>query len=225
MSKRIFYAIVVMTFIGCKFVKEQKVKKLFKEAKECELRQNVDSAVFILNQILENDSNSLDAHLYKGALLIKIEKYYDALAELDRVLKQDSLNTMAYFYEGKANFYLDNYNVSISAFDQAIHTKESMGLILDRNANNGMVANYDVKYAEIIYWRGYAYYHSRQYQRAINDFDECIRMNYNKGECYLYMGFSYAGVNDFRKACHYINASAKEGNADALEFYNKYCLK
>jgi len=71
----------------------------------------------------------------------------------------------------------------------------------------------------IYYNRGIAYNELDQYQRAIKDYNEAIRLQpddvdayYNRGVVYLKQGNNKPGCRDAQKACELGNCKLLEGN-------------
>jgi tetratricopeptide (TPR) repeat protein len=109
----------------------------------------------------------------------------------------------------------------------AIGVKTKGDLVMDLNHINKALETkeekYDVAAGTLFYTRGISFYYARNLQKALHDFNFCIRNSYRLGSCYFYRGAIFEEMNLKDSACEDFMKSKFYGNADVDEYIGKYC--
>ena len=73
--------------------------------------------------------------------------------------------------------------------------------------------------AEAYYKRGVAYYGKKDYDKAISEFTEVIRLKPNYAEAYYYRGYAYAHNGNYDRAISDLNEAIRLNPDDAVTYY------
>lgn len=203
--------------------KEQELEAKMILANDLVTSGQFEKALQVADEILAIDSTLLNAKLFKGVLLTKMEKYKEGVMLLEEVIKTDADNLHANFYLGLAYLSLEQYKTSCDFFTKALNTKKSGDFLFDMKSPDPSSQATEIRFVEILYWRGVASYYNDFTSQSIRDFNTCISHGYNTANSYLYQGYNYLKLNDMKNACTCFNNAVAEGNADALPFKRKYC--
>ena len=106
--------------------------------------------------------------------------------------------------------------VNIEGFNMAVAIDEAVSRI-EQLQTVDFVSNP----ADTFYSNGLTYYHAGQYERAIQDFGEAIRLNPNHSEAYYSRGVAYAWLEDYGRAIQDFDKAIRLNSQDAEAFYSR----
>jgi len=128
--------------------------------------------------ILAKEGNDADSWFQKGATLIKLGNYSEAIAAYERVIKISYSNATAWNQRGVALALMGRYSESIDSFKNA--------------------TNIDPKYAAPWYNKGTTLATIGRYEEAIQDYDKAIHINSQEPGFWYAKGSALQALN--RKA-------------------------
>ena len=112
---------------------------------------------------------------------------------------------MAYFQIGLSNLYLKNYHESIKYFDKVIELMK-----FDKEVENMIIKNFAIPNYNYAYrCKGMAYLKIGDYIKAIDNFNEDIKINGNSGVVYYYKGIAYFYIKKYDKSISEYKKSIK----------------
>ncbi len=132
---------------------------------------NLDEAIAIFDQILESDSENIDALLNKGIALYEDDEFALAVELFDKVISLDEKNVEAYFYKGN----------SLSNNDEVANSKE---LAIE---NYTKAIELDENHIPSLMNRGIEYYTSNELNKAVTDFDKILNLDKKNKVAYLHL--------------------------------------
>lgn len=138
------------------FNKKNEEKYLFL-AEYYQYKGEIPRAINIINEALENNSNSAELLALRAALKTSNKQYFEALNDFNIAIEFDPLNEKYLFGRGKLNAV--NLNNPTKAMDD-------FNFILSRNPNNAKALN----------GLGVCYENSGDYQKAILQFEKVINL-------------------------------------------------
>jgi len=188
-----------------------------------------DTAILIetLNKIILRDAYCLDAYLTRADLLAFKDSLFKAKNDYKKALFLDTGNVYASYQLGMAFEIEEKYDSAADYFQKAINNKTIGNAISDYpDKLKGLGSNksrYDIESAELMFRQGVAFYYQQRLQRAYDNFNFCIQVNYKLDQVYLYRGSVYFQTKQKRKGCEDFLEAKKLGNKDADIYLRKYC--
>eukprot|EP00746_Dinoflagellata_sp_MGD_P023003 gnl/MRDRNA2_/MRDRNA2_153863_c0_seq1.p1 gnl/MRDRNA2_/MRDRNA2_153863_c0~~gnl/MRDRNA2_/MRDRNA2_153863_c0_seq1.p1 ORF type:complete len:102 (-),score=5.81 gnl/MRDRNA2_/MRDRNA2_153863_c0_seq1:457-762(-) len=86
------------------------------------------AGIFKLKEILEKDSNNIDAHFYLGVFSLQSGQYEKVISRMDKVLSLDETVTDAYLYLGHAYSNLGDKEKAILNFEEFMAKTDNVTL-------------------------------------------------------------------------------------------------
>lgn len=83
-------------------------------------QKDPEAAAQILEEVIREDPEILDAHVGLGLAYFALDRLDESLAEFDRAIEVDPNETAAWNYRGQIFYALERYEQAVSDFDQAI---------------------------------------------------------------------------------------------------------
>jgi tetratricopeptide (TPR) repeat protein len=164
--------------------------------------KNYQNALNAFNRAIElNLKPTVDANVFyeRGFVYSQLEKYKEAIADLNKALEIDPKISSAFSFRGQAHFELGNYQQAINDYNKAIELKPQY-------------AN-----AKAYYNRGVAYGKLGNYQQAINDYNKAIQLNPKDAKAYFNRGVAYDDLGNKQKFIADMKIAAKLGNKKAQD--------
>jgi tetratricopeptide (TPR) repeat protein len=116
---------------------------------------------------------------------------------------------------GKSYYFLENDDSAVHCFNKAIVIKGADSNYIE--FNNKDMFN-DIMMPELRYSRAIANYQKDNYNGALDDLLFSINANYNKPECYLYVGMIAMEKGNREMACKYLNMAKEKGKMEAIKY-------
>ncbi len=151
---------------------------------------NIDEAIQLFDEILNNDPDNIKANLNKGIALFENDEFDMAIDILAKVVKQDGYNAEAHFYLGNCYSMIDKKDLAIEEFTKAIHINDKYYIAF----NN----------------RGLEYYEKGMLQEAIADLDVYWKSNPKNYSPLLQIGNCFRKAMRFQDALSIYNRIIKE---------------
>jgi tetratricopeptide (TPR) repeat protein len=172
----------------------------------------LDSALILLNALLNNNTEFADAHNQRGYVYLKQKKFESALNDFDEEVKRNQLSVTALYGKGMSEFSLGKYTEAAVSFEKAGTLASSDSAWYYASLSNYNLKRYDkaidcsnkaqkeeTKKFEVYYICGRAYFEQKDYSNAVSAFSKALPLVAFDDELYLY------------------NASANELNGSLLE--------
>lgn len=162
-----------------------------------------DSARFIknLDQLLIKTPNCIKALQMRGNFQMAGEKYQFAKKDFLKAMKIDSSSIYTLFHLSVLYNFENRNNIALALISRAIRLKNSDGYVLE--LNNNFFGELDVKYQELIHFRGIILYEEGSLSEAKNDFINCINNNYQFEDTYGYLASIYLAEGKVDSACFF----------------------
>lgn len=136
---------------------------------------NINSQIDSLTNLIKDSPKKFENYYLRAELEIQLEKYKEALEDLNLVIENNSNNSNFLFRRAKINEYLKNFRWALSDFNHIIE--------LDSNYN------------DIYKERGICKYYLKLYPNAIEDLDKAIKINQRDTVAFYFRGFSKTNIN------------------------------
>ncbi len=202
-----------------------------------------DRAIAEVDQVLRLNPGDIDAYYLRGLGYFNIGETDRAIADFDQVLHLDPSHAEAYYDRGRAYHHKKEYDRADADFEQAkrldpSHVKSARTMddcvqSWDRDrqisACTDAIGSGKWTGAELAWAynnRGAAWYQEWQYDRAIADFDQALRLSpsqatayYGRGLAYYQKGDHDRAIADFDQALRLKPSYAKAYHARGVMFY------
>lgn len=182
-----------------------------------------------LNDIINKDGYCIDAYLTRGDLYMF--KNFLNLAKRDyfKVLSLSNKNVYSLYQLGILYHLNNNEDSAIYFLKKALDVKTDGNIIIDYHTINKELSTendkYDIPYNELVYQMAISYYFKRQMNKALENFNFCIKNNYKLSKVLLYRGAIYFEVGNNKLSCQDFTKAKDLGNSEADNYINKYCSK
>jgi len=195
------------------------------KAKAYATKNQHDSAILILNQLLAKDSLNIDALLNRGVAYHFSKQFNKAIADFDHVIRIDSnqpdvwlkkgqvLNAM-----GKTSQVLKYYNKAISLNPQNVEAINERGhYYFAKTQYNNAFEDYSASLKLnpnqplILYSRAYVYAMRKKFNEAFPDINEALRIDPNFGDGYMLKAMLYYQTNRFPQSLKELENAKKAG--------------
>ncbi len=160
----------------------------------------IGKAISLINTILSDYPNQLDALLLKSEMLKQQEKYSEALTTLEK----------AYTYAPG-----DVEVVHMLAFDYA-EARNPRALVI---ADSLIREDTQNSHAEPFYFKGVYYSNTGRREEAIHQFDEAIRRNYNFIDAYVNKGIAFYDMKNYKEAARTFQLAISVSPDEADPYY------
>lgn len=143
----------------------------------------------------------------KARVLILMEDYRQAEKTIDKAIEFNSDYAPFYLTRGKAYFHRGKYKSAIKDFNRGLD------LIIGQN-NKELESEFYVN-------RGATYQKLLNYDEALNDYSQTIKINPDNPNVYMYRGNLYYQNNDFNEAIDDFDKVIEIDPQNPFAFYNR----
>ena len=211
-----------MNFTSCDFKSSANYNT---EAEKLESEGRYKEAIPLLDKAIKKDPENIYALINRGVDKSILEDYEGAINDYTRIIEIDSDNALAFLNRGKNKKRLEDYQGAIEDFENAIKTKGSEMIYMDKVENSFIETGFefDVAMEEIRFERGIARYSIDSLKLAFDDFNFCLEKNYEKPASLYWRGIIYVAYGMNQEGCTDLQEAQKLGDSDAQEMINEYC--
>lgn len=176
-------------------------------------QKNYDAAISDCGKALEIDSATLGADQCKKDALAARGTYEDRIQKLAKKIDDASNDALGYYELGTA--YLENQNFveAIKKYGKAIDLYKKF---VELNPKP-----YEPRLAYSYFNRGMAYFDSKDYDHAMDDYKEALTIDPNYRDVHCKKGLVYVAKKDLPAAISEFSASMKEGSDSTCGHYNR----
>jgi tetratricopeptide (TPR) repeat protein len=231
-EKLIYILIFGVILSSCDFYSAD---EYYNQAFEYEEKGDLETAIELLDKAIEKKSDFRPALLNRGYYKTELGNLDGGIMDYKKILEFDSDNTLALYNIGINYQELEKPKKAIKYFTKALNT--SGALTSFANSNSGTLGlrtnldfdtldndnDFEVHKCEIQFSRGVNFFFNKEYNRAIADFENSIKANYNKASSHFFLGGIYQEMDDLNNACKNFTISANLGDLDAKEKLKKHC--
>ncbi|PCI97885.1 MAG: hypothetical protein COB15_06820 [Flavobacteriales bacterium] len=203
------------------------------EAELLEQEGKFDQAIPLLDKAIEKDPNNLYALTNRAVDKTIIKDYNGAINDYSLIISIDSNNVLAYLNRGRNKIRIEQYYEATKDFDLALLKKISfIDTFKSKSPKEAMkmtkeimkMSEFSATTEEILFSRGRALFEIDSLNSALNDFNNCIKMNYSLSDCYYWRAFVYINGGMRLKGCEDLHKSHELGDSFAMQEINKYCV-
>jgi tetratricopeptide (TPR) repeat protein len=160
---------------------------------------NTSAALSQYNDMIAADSTNFEALYDKGLLLLRL---HDTAKATDALEKSFALVPINYSGMALANIYIAKKN------PRAV---EICNALLARDSGNTQT--------EPVFMKGVYYADLKQYDKAIKEFDECIKRDWKMTDAYIEKGIILYERKQYEEALKLFNLTITVSNTDADAYY------
>jgi tetratricopeptide (TPR) repeat protein len=171
-------------------------------------QNNVDSSLFYFNKAIDLDSNNVDYFQIRAETFNSIHNYQKAIDDINRAIKINPSDLQLYALRGAFLYSNKQYDLAIEDLNWCLKQK---------NQDN------------FFYFRGMSFYFKANYELALKDFEEAIKLNPNFGAYYTGRGVTKfklknrdAAFIDFKKAMDLGDQEGTKYYNDCLIWYSEH---
>ncbi len=186
------------------------------------LEEKYDDARKAAEKALSLQADDAVAHYLLGKIDLNEEKYESALAHFKTSLSYDAKSYDTYYDQGIAYHYLEDYEQSENSLRQALALNTDptqrlhywLGIALIFQKENEKVREgieylkqqvaFDGSDTAAHDRLGFAYWRLGQFQNAIEQYLQVLKVQYNDAETNYYLGSSYLGAGTLNLAADYL---------------------
>ena len=207
----------------------------YNQAFEYEEKGDLKKAIELLDKSIEKQSNFRPALLNRGYYKTELGNLNGGIIDYKKILEFDSDNTLALYNIGINYQELEKPKKAIEYFTKALNTSGALAsftnsyggtMSLRSNIDFDPLDNdndFEVHKCEIQFSRGVNYFFNKEYNKAITDFENSIKANYNKASSHFFLGGIYLEMDNLNNACENFTLSANLGDLNAKEKLKEYC--
>lgn len=175
--------------------------------------ENYKSAVTDFDKAIELEEDNIDAYYVRALCYGNLRKYDKALNDFNKVIKLNPDYTDAYINRG---FYV----LEKTGDFQAAINDYNMYLNLNKSGDNAFAYNN----------RGYAKYKLNDYEGAMNDIQESIRLNPDNSFVYKNRALIYISLDSLNLACQDLEKANTLGFSEDFgneinDLVSKFCIE
>lgn len=159
----------------------------------------VQEALKEYDQLLQKDPMNFETWYDKGLLLAKMK---DTAGAIDALEKSFSLQPIEYSGRELAGFYAQLKNP---------RALEICDILLQSDSLQQLTAP--------VFWKGVYYSEVRQYDKALQQFDECIKRDWKMTDAYIEKGIVYFDQRSYKKALEIFQFATTVSNTSADAYY------
>lgn len=194
---------------------------LHEKAYVCHIDGKFDQALQYYNRAIDCNPGSVEAHFNRGAVLMSLRRYAEALNDLDFVIQQKSDSSQLYATRAYARCELVKPNSGEAAFKPALaditralelspdepFARCVRGMIAVRTGdydpaitNLSWAIEHECNQGEARYYRGCSFAMKGETDKAITDFTEALKQYPKSDDIYTRRAKLYTEKNDFNRA-------------------------
>lgn len=197
---------------------------LLMSAEVCAGKGDYYGAVKLLDSLIKQESNNLDARLNRGYYYEILGNNEKAILDYSKILCCiDKDNTAAYYNRALAYSKNNNSIKALQDLNNAISSKGGEVLWVE-NTNTSIETNpHDIPMNELRFRRGVLLFEMDSLKSSFEDFNYVIQNRYLLEEDYYYRGIIYLSFNNSKNGCEDLKTASSYGNIDADTLIIKYC--
>jgi tetratricopeptide (TPR) repeat protein len=155
-------------------------------------------------------------------------EFKKAIGVYDQILQRDSLNQLAFFDRGRCNYFLGRDNDAIADYNKVISLQDTTDGQVEFRLNRDLPSTpekerYKVSYEEALFLRAVTEYEIDSAKRAFRDFQNCLRIGYEKPACTRYLGCIYIAFNKKDKGCSLLKEAILMGDTTSYSLLHTLC--
>jgi len=171
-------------------------------------QDNYDKAIMELTEAIRLNPNNGSAYFYRADSYAMKEDYDRALPDINQAIRLSPNNSEYFYLRGVVYFWKDDYDRAIEDFNQALKidpnkekAKRDLEITHQRKQNSSSQPTAaPLQPDKAAYDRGREAYGQKNYDKAITEFTEAIRLNPNYELAYYYRAEAYTMKEDYDKA-------------------------
>lgn len=156
-------------------------------------------AITLYDDMIQKDSNDFEAWYEKGALLASLHDTAQAIADLERSFSIQPLQLSGL---ALANLYAETKNIKTLALCDALSKADSSGELIDA-----------------VFLKGVYYSNINNYAKAIEQFDDCIKLDWKFTDAYMEKGIIFIEQKNNKEAIRILQLATTVSNTDADVYY------
>lgn len=150
-----------------------------------------------------------------------------AIAKFQEVIGRNSKLQIAYYDQAICYSNLKEYGKALSNLNKILGMQGDSGFELIMNPDRPLATEEDKAYVPrmtVLFERALVKFSMDSLKSSFYDFKTCLENDYEKMDCYLWMGTIYIRCGDKAKGCAlYKKANPFGNNADAVRLINGNC--
>lgn len=163
------------------------------------------------NQALSLDSSHAYVFYKRARTAMELNKFHDAIDDITRALKLNSCSHRLYFQRGLAHYRANNFNLAIGDYQSAMVRAP----MLRKSLHNSQLI------CEAFNRRGIEYLKHDDFQQALNDFNNAIKIHPQFSEPYLNRGVVYRKTTQYESAIADFNWAISLNHKYTDAYYNR----
>lgn len=193
---------------------------------------NIDAARKDIAKALELNENHVLAQDVQGLIFLKEQRYREAIDAFDRVISSNPQIHLAHYNRGVARRLMGDLEGALKDFDKAVELEQDF-------SKNSLTRNFaevisgtaveipepDRDYTEALFFRGLTRKLLGDYQGALQDFDEAIRLNSKDPEAYNNRGNIRMLFGDYPRAIEDYSQAIRLNEDYAIAYFNRAIAK
>ena len=168
------------------------------------VKKDYDKAIADYSEAIRLDPDYADAYNYRGNAYRDKKDYDRAIADYNQAIRLNPNNTDTYFNRGVTYYDKKDYNRAIADWESVLkinpnhaYARNNLEAVKKQLNSNSSGSPND---ADAYYNRGGAYAMKGDDDRAIEDFNQAIRLNPNYAKAYSGRGLLYVKKKDYDRA-------------------------
>lgn len=198
-----------------------------------------EQAICALNEALEIDPNSADAHYRRGFVYRQLGQYDKAISDYSKAIEMNPRHPDAYFDRAVAYKDKGEYDSAIADYTRASELTGYQWSYISRGGVYYDKGEYDKAIADFTkalamkpladytyYARGLAYWRKGQYEQAISDLTAALGNSNIIAETHYYRGLVHLDKGEYERALFDLNRSLELNPWNtAANFYKAYAYE
>jgi serine/threonine protein kinase/Tfp pilus assembly protein PilF len=164
------------------------------------LNKQYEKAIDDCDAALEVNPRDADAHRWRVAALLELQRYSDVIDSCNRYLQPGEMSVDLLELRGLAKARRNDFAAAIEDFTLALSAQPHVPTLRAR--------------------RGWAYLVSGAPNLALRDFEEAIRLDSSSSDAYSGRGSALVALGNHREAARDAEESLRHGDPDARMYYN-----
>jgi len=183
------------------------------------------ACTFVLNSGNIPEKEIPRVYYYRANRFTKVGQLDQALQDLNRLINLDPTRAEAFYNRGRIYYFKHQYGRAIQNFDRAIAIFSSLDLTY-RNHGTPLVSKEKLQlvissFALMYRNRGQAHHKKEQYQHALRDLDQAIRINPKDAGAYNARGAVYDELKQYSKAIQDFDRAIALAPDNAIYYFNR----
>jgi tetratricopeptide (TPR) repeat protein len=145
-----------------------------------------DKALIIANETINKYPNMATPYYGRANSYFMLKKYNEAISDYNKAISLGYKDVQIFVLKSQSFLYLYEYDIAIETLDQALDYKKDSSLFN---------------------LRAYAFYKKGDYDKALDDCNKAIALDYSKPNPFKNRGLAYLGKGQYNKAIEQFNKS------------------